>query len=59
LEGERERRHFRSQEETGKGNDWLLKSNLKRRMTFFERMYSEQGIGVIDKNVLEILNRIE
>ncbi|MDR2470566.1 MAG: PIN domain-containing protein [Treponema sp.] len=54
-------------EETNKGNDfvipptvyfeimnWLLKNNSTRRTVVFERMYSENGIGVIDKAVLDI-----
>ncbi|MDR1147082.1 MAG: PIN domain-containing protein [Spirochaetaceae bacterium] len=54
-------------EETDKGNgfvipptvyfeimNWLLKNNSKKRMEIFERMYSEKGIGVIDKAVLDI-----
>jgi hypothetical protein len=27
-------------------------------MAFFERMYSEKGIGVIDQNVLDIASKI-
>jgi tRNA(fMet)-specific endonuclease VapC len=33
---------------------WLVKNNSKGKMTTFEKMYSTQGIGVIDKSVLDI-----
>jgi predicted nucleic acid-binding protein len=33
---------------------WLVKNNSKGKMTTFEKMYSTQGIGVIDKNILDI-----
>jgi tRNA(fMet)-specific endonuclease VapC len=59
-------------EETDKGNDfvipptvyfeimnWLLKNNSKRRAAIFERMYSEKGIGVIDKAVLDIASTVK
>jgi tRNA(fMet)-specific endonuclease VapC len=58
--------------ETDKGNDfvipptvyfeimnWLLKSNSKKRTVIFERMYSEKGIGVIDKTVLDIASTLK
>jgi predicted nucleic acid-binding protein len=59
-------------EETDKGNDfvippivyfeimnWLLKNASKKRMAIFERMYSEKGIGVIDKAVLDIASTVK
>ena len=54
-------------EETDKGNDivipptvyfeimaWLRKNNAKRKTAIFERMYSEKGIGIIDKDIFDI-----
>jgi predicted nucleic acid-binding protein len=59
-------------EETDKGNDfvippivyfevqnWLLKNNSKKRTAIFERMYSEKGVGVIDKIVLDIASTVK
>ncbi|MDR1318672.1 MAG: PIN domain-containing protein [Treponema sp.] len=59
-------------EETDKGNDfvipptvyfeimnWLLKNASTKRMAIFERMYSEKGIGVIDKAVLDIASTVK
>jgi predicted nucleic acid-binding protein len=59
-------------EETDQGNDfvipptvyfeimnWLLKNASKKRMIIFERMYSEKGIGVIDKAVLDIASTVK
>ena len=39
--------------------NWLLINNSKRKMTVFKKMYSSQGIGVIDKDVLDIASRIK
>jgi tRNA(fMet)-specific endonuclease VapC len=62
----------RLNEETDKGNDfvipptvyfeiqnWLLKNNSKKRMTIFEQMYSAKGIGVIDKDVLDVASAVK
>jgi tRNA(fMet)-specific endonuclease VapC len=38
--------------------NWLLKNNSKKKMIAFEEMYSEQGIGVIDKSVLDIASAV-
>jgi predicted nucleic acid-binding protein len=59
-------------EETDKGNNfvipptvyfeimnWLLKNNSKRKAAIFERMYSETGIGVVDKAVLDIASAVK
>jgi tRNA(fMet)-specific endonuclease VapC len=37
--------------------NWLLKNSSKKRAAIFERMYSEKGIGVIDKDVLDIASK--
>jgi predicted nucleic acid-binding protein len=34
--------------------NWLLRNNSKNKMMTFEKMYSAQGIGVIDKIVFDI-----
>ena len=39
--------------------NWLLINNSKKKMMVFEKMYSSQGIGIIDKNVLDIASRIK
>jgi tRNA(fMet)-specific endonuclease VapC len=39
--------------------NWLLKNNSKRKTVAFEEMYSEQGIGVIDKSVLDIASAVK
>jgi tRNA(fMet)-specific endonuclease VapC len=39
--------------------NWLLKNNSQKRMVFFEKMYSEKGIGVIDQNVLDIASNVK
>ena len=39
--------------------NWLLINNSKKKMTIFEKMYSSQGIGIIDKSVLDIASRIK
>ena len=39
--------------------NWLLINNSKKKMSIFEKMYSSQGIGVIDKSVLDIASRIK
>jgi len=33
---------------------WLLANNSKRKMAIFQDMYSLQGIGIIDKEILDI-----
>ncbi|MDR1302688.1 MAG: PIN domain-containing protein [Treponema sp.] len=33
---------------------WLKKNKSKNKMEIFQRIYADQGIGVIDKNVLDI-----
>jgi tRNA(fMet)-specific endonuclease VapC len=33
---------------------WLKKNESKNKMEIFQRIYVDQGIGVIDKNVLDI-----
>jgi len=58
--------------ENGKGNqfiipptvyfeiqNWLLKNNSKNKIATFEKMYSTQGIGVIDKIVLDIASTVK
>jgi tRNA(fMet)-specific endonuclease VapC len=39
--------------------NWLLKNNSKRKKAVFEKMYSAQGIGVIDKNVFDVASMIK
>jgi predicted nucleic acid-binding protein len=39
--------------------NWLLRNNSKKKMSIFEKMYSSQGIGVIDKSVLDIASGIK
>jgi len=39
--------------------NWLLKNNSKNKMATFEKMYSTQGIGVIDKIVLDIASTVK
>jgi predicted nucleic acid-binding protein len=39
--------------------NWLLVSNSKKKMVIFEKIYSSQGIGIIDKNVLDIASTIK
>jgi predicted nucleic acid-binding protein len=39
--------------------NWLLINNSRKKMSIFEKMYSSQGIGIIDKNVLDIASRIK
>jgi tRNA(fMet)-specific endonuclease VapC len=40
-------------------NNWLLRNNSKNKMVTFEKMYSAQGIGVIDKFVLDIASTVK
>ena len=35
-------------------HNWLLANNSKRKMAIFQDMYSLQGIGIIDKEILDI-----
>jgi predicted nucleic acid-binding protein len=39
--------------------NWLLINNSRKKMSIFEKMYSSQGIGIIDKSVLDIASRIK
>ena len=39
--------------------NWLLKNNSKSKLATFEKMYSSQGIGVIDKIVLDIASTVK
>ncbi|MDR1804226.1 MAG: PIN domain-containing protein [Treponema sp.] len=39
--------------------NWLLKNNSKSKLAAFEKMYSSQGIGVIDKIVLDIASTVK
>jgi predicted nucleic acid-binding protein len=39
--------------------NWLLKNKSKSKMSVFEKMYSVQGIGVIDKAVLDIASMVK
>ena len=39
--------------------NWLLKNNSKNKMVTFEKMYSAQGIGVIDKIVFDIASTVK
>jgi tRNA(fMet)-specific endonuclease VapC len=39
--------------------NWLLKNNSLNKISLFEKMYSVQGIGVIDKAVLDIASRVK
>jgi predicted nucleic acid-binding protein len=58
--------------ETNKGNqfvipptvyfeirNWLIKNNSKKKIISFEKMYEDQGIGIIDKNVLDIASSVK
>ena len=38
--------------------NWLLVNNSKKKIMIFEKMYLSQGIGVIDKSVLDIASKI-
>ena len=40
-------------------NNWLLRNNSKNKMATFEKMYFAQGIGVIDKIVLDIASTVK
>jgi len=35
-------------------HNWLLANNSKRKMAIFQDIYSSQGIGIIDKEILDI-----
>jgi predicted nucleic acid-binding protein len=39
-------------------NNWLLKNNSKKKAAIFEKMCSDKGIGIIDKNTLDIASTI-
>jgi len=39
-------------------NNWLLKNNSKKKTAIFEKICSDKGIGVIDKNTLDIASAI-
>jgi len=39
--------------------NWLLKNDSKSKTATFEKMYSSQGIGVIDKIVLDIASMVK
>jgi predicted nucleic acid-binding protein len=39
--------------------NWFLKNDSKSKMSLFEKMYSVQGIGVIDKVVLDIASTVK
>ena len=34
--------------------NWLMKNNSKTKMTSFKKMYSEEGIGILDKDIFDI-----
>jgi tRNA(fMet)-specific endonuclease VapC len=40
-------------------NNWLLRNNSKNKMAIFEKMYLAQGIGVVDKAVLDIASAVK
>jgi tRNA(fMet)-specific endonuclease VapC len=40
-------------------NNWLLRNNSINKMATFEKMYLVQGIGVIDKVVLDIASTVK
>jgi len=39
-------------------NNWLLKNNSKKKIAIFEKICSDRGIGIIDKNILDIASTI-
>jgi predicted nucleic acid-binding protein len=39
-------------------NNWLLKNNSKKKAAIFEKICSDKGIGIIDKNALDIASAI-
>ena len=39
--------------------NWLLANNSEKKKIIFEKMYSSQGIGVIDKITLDIASEIK
>jgi len=40
-------------------HNWLLVNNSEKKMAIFKDMYSSQGIGVIDKDILDIASRVK
>jgi predicted nucleic acid-binding protein len=34
--------------------NWLMKNKSKNKMEIFQRIYSDQGIGVLDKDIFDI-----
>ncbi|WP_010253522.1 PIN domain-containing protein [Treponema primitia] len=40
-------------------NNWLLRNNSKNKMAIFEKMYLAQGVGAIDKAVLDIASTVK
>jgi tRNA(fMet)-specific endonuclease VapC len=40
-------------------NNWLLRNNSKNKIVTFEKMYLAQGIGVIDKFVLDSASTVK
>jgi predicted nucleic acid-binding protein len=38
--------------------NWLTGNNAKKKMAVFEKMYSDKGIGVIDKSTMDIASMI-
>lgn len=34
--------------------NWLMKNNSKLKITSFKKMYSEEGIGILDKDIFDI-----
>jgi len=34
--------------------NWLIKNNAKKKIAAFEKIYSDKGIGFIDKNTIDI-----
>ncbi|MCL2720263.1 MAG: PIN domain-containing protein [Treponema sp.] len=39
--------------------NWLLVNNSRKKMLIFEKMYSSQGVDVIDKSILDIASKIK
>jgi predicted nucleic acid-binding protein len=39
--------------------NWLMINNSRQKMTIFEKMYSDQGIGVIDKSTLDTASKVK
>jgi len=38
--------------------NWLIRNNAKKKIAIFEKMYSDKGIGIIDKNTMDIASII-